>query len=68
MITQETKPVKTWERFNICNKRQIPKVSKLIDKHYILQKIHNKGVKDQLSDQKINNTRELPALIPLISF
>ena len=28
------------------------KVSKLIDKHYILQKIHNKGVKDQLSDQK----------------
>ena len=41
----------------MCNKRQIPKVSKLIDKHYTLQKIHNKGVKDQLSDQKINNKR-----------
>ena len=41
----------------MCNKEQISKVSKLIDKHYILQKIHNKGVKDQLSDQKINNKR-----------
>ena len=41
----------------MCNKRQIPKISKFIDKHYILQKIHNKGVKDQLSDQKINNKR-----------
>ena len=34
-----------------------PKVSKLIDKHYTLQKIHNKGVKDQLKDQRINNKR-----------
>ena len=41
----------------MCNKKQILKVSKLIDKHHILQKIHNKGVKDQLSDQKINNKR-----------
>ena len=41
----------------MCNKEQISKVSKLIDKHYILQKIHNKGVKDPLSDQKINNKR-----------
>ena len=41
----------------MCNKEQISKVSKLIDKHYTLQKIHNKGVKDQLSDQKINNKR-----------
>ena len=41
----------------MCNKQQVSRVSKLIDKHYTLQKIHNKGVKDQLSDQKINNKR-----------
>ena len=41
----------------MCNKEQISKVRKLIDKHYTLQKIDNKGVKDQLSEQKINNKR-----------
>ena len=48
---------KSKERFNRCNKRQIHKVSKLINKHYTFQKIHKKGVKDQLSDQKIKNKR-----------
>ena len=42
------------ERFNKLNKRQIHKVNKLMNKQKEFPRIHNKGVKDQLSDQKIN--------------
>ena len=45
------------ERFNKLNKRQIHKVSKLMNKQEEFPKFHIKGVKDQLSDQKINNER-----------
>ena len=45
------------ERFNKLNKRQIQKVSKLMNKQTKFPRIRNKGVKDQLSDQRINNKR-----------
>ena len=43
------------EGFNNLNKGQIHKVSKLMNKQKEFPKIHTKGVKDQLSDQRINN-------------
>ena len=45
------------ERFNKLNKGQIHKVSKLMTTQKEFPKIHTKGVKDQLSDQMINNKR-----------
>ena len=45
------------ERFNKLNKGQIHKASKLMNKQKEFPKIHTKGVKDQLNDQRINNKR-----------